>query len=86
MDAGKMDHLEQVAMHDSLTGLGNRALLWEHLQDLIEQNEMFSVLFMDLDQFKQVSTGLLLCEPPHKTIDEILQQVDHSMYQKKHEK
>lgn len=157
MDAGKMDHLEQVAMHDSLTGLGNRTLLWEHLQDLIEQNEMFSVLFMDLDRFKQVndqyghlvgdaylkhfarvssqilrgdgrvyrfggdefialypgiipqhimdrlkecreweegapcpfnqvSTGLLLCEPPYKTIDEILQQVDHSMYQKKHEK
>lgn len=33
--------------------------------------------------FNQVSIGVLLCKPPHKDADQILQQVDHLMYQNK---
>lgn len=44
------------ATHDSLTGLPNRHQLIEELdQILIESNELLSVLFVDLDGFKEVN-------------------------------
>ena len=30
--------------------------------------------------FNQVSIGVLLCRPPHKSAEEILRQVDEAMY------
>ena len=51
----KMNHLEQVSLHDALTGLGNRAGLWNRLNALLESGDTFSVLFMDLDRFKTVN-------------------------------
>lgn len=33
--------------------------------------------------FNQVSIGMLLCEPPHSDVEEILQRVDRLMYQNK---
>ena len=154
VDSMKMLRLEYVAMHDPLTGLGNRTQLWETLNSLISTKQTFSVLFMDLDRFKQindkyghmigdeylkhfsrisadilgekgkvhrfggdefvaiyygevpksllkelkecrgwekgapcpfnqVSTGSLLCQPPHQSVEEILHQVDDLMYQNK---
>ena len=153
-DAVRISHLEHAALRDPLTGLGNRTQLWNCLNSLIEQNQTFSVLFMDLDRFKQindqyghvagdqylkhfagilerifkgrgasfrfggdefvalyyglapksiidrvkecrewddnspcpfnqVSVGVLNCSPPHMDVDQILQQVDHIMYQNK---
>ena len=49
----------ELANHDSLTGLPNRAYLMQHLQSLIDRSSadshMFAVLFLDLDHFKAVN-------------------------------
>ncbi len=157
LDSIRLNELEHVANHDPLTGLGNRAGLWKRLQVLLETDQEFTVLFMDLDHFKQindryghltgdrylqhfakissriladcgelyrfggdefiavclgtvsadtmdrlkkcrewedgapcpfnqVTTGLLLCRPPHPSLDQVLQKVDEIMYQNKYAK
>ena len=62
------------ALHDDLTNLPNRTLLYERIEQLIistrrSQHE-FSVLIMDLDQFKEVNDTL-----GHLCGDRLLQQV-----------
>ena len=53
------DQLSYRAQHDGLTGLPNRALLYERLSSEIERamhgGRMLGVLYMDLDGFKQVN-------------------------------
>jgi len=51
------------AFHDALTGLPNRALFMERLEQAIEQakrhkNCLYAVLFLDLDRFKVVNDSL----------------------------
>lgn len=51
------------AFHDNLTGLPNRALFVEHLDQAMRRNRrspkhLFSVLFLDLDRFKLVNDSL----------------------------
>lgn len=52
----KMTHLAQ---HDMLTGLPNRLLLNDRLNQMItladRQNKLFAVMFLDLDGFKQIN-------------------------------
>lgn len=52
-------HLRHIAYHDALTGLPNRKLLFDQLNQSIEwasQNEqIIAVLFLDLDRFKQIN-------------------------------
>ncbi len=150
----QMNRLKKAALQDPLTGLGNRAMLLEDLSVLIRSDSVFSILFMDLDRFKeindhyghaigdeylkhfgeicsrtlqeqgriyrfggdefvalyygpipdemaerlkecrewdtgapcpfnQVSAGILICEPPHKSCEDILRQVDQLMYKNK---
>lgn len=53
--------LEQLATHDSLTGLANRAHMQERLQRMLENSQLESqvaVLFIDLDRFKEVNDTL----------------------------
>ena len=54
--------IEYQATHDSLTGLANRNLLREHLNDAIagarRKNTAFWVAFLDLDRFKFVNDTL----------------------------
>jgi len=54
--------LEERAYHDELTGLPNRALLLERLQDALHRaarhDRMVGVLFLDLDRFKVVNDSL----------------------------
>ncbi len=51
--------LRHQAMHDSLTGLGGRALLHEHLDAAVrahrETGRPVAVVFVDLDDFKQIN-------------------------------
>ena len=66
--------LNYLAYHDPLTGLANRRYFLERLEaslsDATEKNERVAVLFIDLDQFKQVNDSL-----GHGVGDELLVSV-----------
>lgn len=68
-EAGR--RLEHEATHDALTGLPNRRAFYRQLEEAIERagetGEMFSVAFIDLDQFKPVNDRL-----GHAAGDELL--------------
>ena len=70
--------LEQLAFYDPLTGLPNRRLLINQLQHAIDISKRSSneiaVLFIDLDEFKDVNTAL-----GHDIGDQLLVQVASRM-------
>jgi len=66
--------LERLALHDTLTGLPNRRLLVEHMQQALARAKRNSTrvaaLFLDLDGFKLINDTL-----GHKTGDEALKEI-----------
>ena len=52
-------HVKQLAYHDPLTSLPNRANLMQHLRLVVEQaaaeGGKFAILFLDLDRFKMIN-------------------------------
>jgi diguanylate cyclase (GGDEF)-like protein len=56
------DRLTHLANYDALTGLPNRNLLYERLQQSIEcatsNGQIVALLFLDLDGFKQINDSL----------------------------
>lgn len=54
--------IEYMAFHDHLTGLPNRRLLKQTVEDLIEirlnNHEPFALLYMDLDRFKNINDSM----------------------------
>ena len=71
------DDLHFRALHDVLTGLGNRALLWEalsHLDDPSRGERQSAVLLLDLDDFKTVNDTL-----GHQAGDQLLVEVSRRL-------
>jgi diguanylate cyclase (GGDEF)-like protein/PAS domain S-box-containing protein len=72
-------HLERLALHDSLTGLVNRAELQRRCDAAIdlaaETGKMVAVLFIDLDGFKSINDRY-----GHAAGDELLQLVSERIY------
>ncbi|MCW6513035.1 putative bifunctional diguanylate cyclase/phosphodiesterase [Lichenifustis flavocetrariae] len=60
--ASSKEEANRLALHDTLTGLPNRAFLASHLAKALtqaeEQDSMVAVLCLDLDRFKQVNDTL----------------------------
>ena len=66
--------LEHQAHHDPLTGLANRRLFLERLEEEVQGAERHAVLFLDLDDFKTVNDSL-----GHGVGDELLLAVAHRL-------
>jgi|GEM_PF-1818573 len=66
------------ALHDSLTGLPNRRLLIQQLDNLIEANRFshspFTLVFVDVDRFKQLNDTF-----GFRMGDELLVQIAHKL-------
>ena len=50
--------LEWRARHDALTGLPNRYVITEVLQDLLDRDSRAVVMFVDVDRFKLINDGI----------------------------
>jgi GGDEF domain-containing protein len=72
--AERVLNIKQMAYHDYLTGLPNRLSFYQNLNRIIDEsdikNDIFSVMFIDLDNFKHINDTL-----GHSFGDELLKAV-----------
>ncbi|MFI5913579.1 diguanylate cyclase domain-containing protein [Dactylosporangium sp. NPDC051541] len=66
------ESLHHAAYHDALTGLPNRAMLWQHLNTAAADHHPYAVLLVDLDDFRTVNDT-----HGHQAGDELLTAVAH---------
>ncbi len=68
------DQIEHQALHDTLTGLGNRRMLEDHANQIFaiaeRENWPTSLIFLDVDRFKNINDTL-----GHHAGDELLVQI-----------
>jgi len=74
--AARERQLQHRATHDSLTGMLNRAGLHDVLADAIEAGRRFTLLWIDLDRFKEVNDTL-----GHAAGDELLATIAQRVVQ-----
>lgn len=71
-------HYQNIAYHDALTGLPNRLLFIEKIDQVLKQSrrdhEKFAIFFLDLDGFKQVNDSA-----GHDAGDELLKEVSERL-------
>jgi len=71
-------HFKLMALRDPLTGLANRTMLAEHMEQILaraRRNEQaFSVVFIDLDNFKKINDSF-----GHLAGDELLKNIAQSL-------
>jgi diguanylate cyclase (GGDEF)-like protein len=71
-------HLQFLATHDNLTGLPNRILFFDRLEQAIKksrrQKHRFALFFIDLDDFKRINDSF-----GHIVGDQVLQAVSNSL-------
>ncbi|WP_289031597.1 EAL domain-containing protein [uncultured Paraglaciecola sp.] len=74
----KENDLHNLALFDGLTGLANRPNVIEHIRLACEQptSEVFAILFLDVDEFKQVNDGY-----GHEVGDRLLTEVANRLKQ-----
>ncbi len=72
------EKLKHMAGHDLLTGLPNRSLFLEHLDQTIKEAKrkatMFAVVFIDLDDFKEINDT-----HGHEAGDTVLKKLAHTL-------
>ncbi len=70
--------LHQLAFYDKLTGLPNRRMFMDYLQNIIKQSERhkkcFALFFMDLDNFKNINDTM-----GHEAGDQLLIQISQKL-------
>ncbi|MGL4989949.1 MAG: EAL domain-containing protein [Paraclostridium sp.] len=52
------DNLQYIGSHDALTGIENRYSITRYISKLTKNNEEFTILFLDLDNFKIINDNL----------------------------
>ncbi|WP_133468511.1 bifunctional diguanylate cyclase/phosphodiesterase [Paraglaciecola marina] len=74
----KESELHNLALFDGLTGLANRPNVIEHIRLACEQptSEVFAILFLDVDEFKQINDGY-----GHEVGDRLLTEVANRLKQ-----
>ncbi len=80
------EDLERLALHDTLTGLPNRTLFQDRLEQAIHvaqrQGDTLALLFLDLDRFKEINdtfghhAGDLLLQEVGRRLPQVLRESD----------
>jgi diguanylate cyclase (GGDEF)-like protein len=71
---GQVEQIEQLALYDALTGLANRRLFRDRVEQALlsaeREGEAFCLMLLDLDRFKEINDTL-----GHQTGDAVLEQL-----------